>query len=139
HDMCVGGAAVARTTPSGPRRRHEAGPPWGQQGGNAAPPPPPGSRESGAFQLQAVADSPPARVDFARCSAGTRIDHGGTRRSMRATGSNTWTLVGERVAKAHQASKYVPASAASSGQSSTTTPISFTCVIDFQSMLADPR
>src|SRR4029077_12485195 len=100
---------------------------------------PPSSREGGTFQLQAVADVPPASGDCVRCSGGTRSDHGGTRRLMRATGSNTWTLVGERAAKAHQASKYLPASAASSGQSSTTTPISFTCVIDFQSMLTDPR
>jgi len=34
---------------------------------------------------------------------------------------------------------YLPASAANSGPSSTATPISFTCEIDFQSILADPR
>jgi hypothetical protein len=56
----------------------------------------------------------PSNGDSARCSAGTMADHGGTCRSMRAIGSNTSTLTGVSALKAHQASKYLPASAASS-------------------------
>jgi len=48
-------------------------------------------------------------------------------------------LAGVAWLKAHQPSKYFVASAPSSGQSSTAMPISLTCMIDFQSMLAEPR
>src|SRR5262249_35916544 len=137
--MDLRASSMVRTSPSRSHVRPESRTSCGQPVRQTGPRSPLKFRESGAFQLPAVADALPTSVDCARCSSGTRIDHGGTRRSMRATGSNTWTLVGERAAKAHQASKYLAASAASSGLSSTATPISFTCVIDFQSMLVDPR
>src|SRR5262249_32604960 len=114
--MDLRASSMVRISPSSSQVRPESRTSRGQPVRKTVPCSPPSSRESGTFQLQAIADVPPASGDCMRCSGGTRSDHGGTRRLMRATGSNTWTLVGERAAKAHQAWKYLPASAASSGQ-----------------------
>ena len=69
----------------------------------------------------------------------TKVDQSGTIRLIRATGSKTSALAGVSSLNAHHVLKYFMASAASSGASSTAMPISLTCVIDFQSMLAEPR
>src|SRR5580693_1961505 len=138
-DMELRASLMVSTSPSPSQVRPVPRTSSGQPVRNMLPRSPPISSDSGLSRLKLVAYSSAASGDAARCEGGTSVDHGGTRRYIRARGSKTSTLVGSIALKVHHVSKYFCASAASSVQSSTATPISFTCEMDFQSMLADPR